>query len=78
MKAPQKRPKSNNPSCSTVTRSPWPSRQAAKLTIRKVKETTGAQRPDTLDAYKCPAGAGWHIGHNAKLRKIKSLSTEET
>ena len=49
--------------CSKIV---WPSREAATLRVQEVKDTPGVQRPDLLNAYKCPDGPGWHIGHHPK------------
>jgi hypothetical protein len=44
--------------------------------VEKLKASSRANKPDTLDAYKCPSGLGWHVGHNWTLR-WNSLSTGE-
>jgi len=42
--------------------------------IEKLKRSSRAKKPDTLDVYQCPSGLG--VGHNWKLR-WNSLGSEE-
>jgi hypothetical protein len=44
--------------------------------VEKLKASSRAKKPDTLDVYQCPSGLGWHVGHNWKLR-WNSLGSEE-
>jgi hypothetical protein len=62
--------------CFRCSKVGWPTWESAKLRVEQVKSDPRAKRPDLLDAYKCPVGLGWHVGHNYKLRWI-SLCTGE-
>jgi hypothetical protein len=59
--------------CSKVV---WPTWESARLRVEELKSTPGVRKPYLLDAYRCPVGAGWHIGHNYKLQWL-SLCTGE-
>ena len=48
----------------------WPTVEVAKERAESLKSQPGAHKPDLLDAYRCPAGSVWHIGHNYKLKWI--------
>jgi hypothetical protein len=61
------------PHCSKIV---WPTWESAKLRVEELKSTPGVRKPYLLDAYRCPVGSGWHIGHNYKLQWI-SLCTGE-
>jgi hypothetical protein len=59
--------------CSKLIR---PSREEAVRQVESVKSRPGVRKPELLDAYYCPQGRGWHIGHNYK-RKWISLCVGE-
>jgi hypothetical protein len=59
--------------CSKVT---WHTWESAKLRVEELKAIPGVRKPYLLDAYRCPKGSGWHIGHNYKLQWL-SLCTGE-
>jgi hypothetical protein len=61
------------PHCSKIA---WRTWELAMKRVEKLKASSRAKKPDTLDAYKCPVGLGWHVGHNWKLR-WNSLGSEE-
>jgi hypothetical protein len=44
--------------------------------VERLKTSPDARRAYLLDAYRCPADHGWHIGHNYKLQWL-SLCTGE-
>ena len=41
--------------------------------VEKLKASSRARKPDTVDIYQCPSGLGWHVGHNWRLRGTKLL-----
>ena len=53
--------------CSKIIRT---EREDALQQVEEMKLWTTMKRPDLLDAYRCPHGCGWHIGHNYKLQWI--------
>lgn len=56
------------PICARCGKLAWQSFELARQQLNHLKGQAGMRRPDLLDAYRCPAGNGWHIGHNYKLQ----------
>jgi hypothetical protein len=59
--------------CSKVA---WQTWEDAKGMVERLKSTPGMRRSYLLDAYKCPAGPGWHVGRNYKLQWMFLCSGE--
>ena len=71
--------KANKPTpgyCLHCSKVAWHTWESAKLRVEELKAIPGVRKPYLLDAYRCPKGAGWHIGHNYKLQWL-SLCTGE-
>lgn len=50
--------------CSKIT---WSSKDEANAAVERAKANPECRKPYLLNAYQCPAGNGWHIGHNYML-----------
>lgn len=48
----------------------WQSKVSADAQVENLRSCPGFDSPELLNSYQCPAGRGWHIGHNYKLRWI--------
>jgi hypothetical protein len=66
----KKRPKSTPYWCADCSKIIWPEREEALEQVEIVKLWPATKRADLLNAYRCPHGRGWHIGHNYKLKWI--------
>ena len=56
--------------CESCSKFAWPTFEKANERVESLKSQPGARKPELIDAYRCRAGAGWHIGHNYKLKWI--------
>ena len=56
--------------CKQCSKIAWPKVEEADARVQRIKSMPGAHTPYLLDSYRCPAGRGWHIGHNYKLQWI--------
>lgn len=56
--------------CDDCRKVVWPTLESADSRVAALKEIPGAHKPYLLNAYRCPVGKGWHIGHNYKLQWI--------
>lgn len=50
--------------CSKIV---WPTIEDANKQVEHAKSDQATRRPDLLEAYPCPHGKGWHLGHNYML-----------
>ena len=58
------------PYCESRSKIAWPTVEAANEMVESLKSQPGARKPYLLESYRCPAGIGWHVGHNYKLQWI--------
>ena len=56
--------------CEGCSKISWPTIETANETVERLKSQPGARKPELIDAYRCPLGTGWHVGHNYKLKWI--------
>lgn len=56
--------------CTDCSKRTWLTFEEAGVAVEKIKTEPGMRKPDLLNPYCCPAGNGWHIGHNYKLKWI--------
>lgn len=54
--------------CKECKKIAHPTLEAAQEVIEIMKAESVSHAPYLLDAYRCPKGSGWHIGHNYKLQ----------
>jgi hypothetical protein len=53
--------------CTDCRKIAWPTFEAANAKVGEMKEHPSTRTPHLLEAYRCPSGKGWHVGHNYVL-----------
>ena len=53
--------------CKKCSKIAWASREKAEREVQRIKAKPNARKPHLIDAYPCPYGNAFHVGHNFKL-----------
>ena len=53
--------------CQKCSKIAWNSREKAEKEVQRIKARPDARKPHLIDAYPCPYGNAFHVGHNFKL-----------